>query len=212
MIQKLTKAYRDAGSQGGALAELAVSLPILTLVLIGAADLGRVWTETSRIENAAYAAAQYGSQSRSNSNDEAGMRQIVFTELGFDLVSDTTDGTQTEPARFGAGYNSGTSAEYYPTDPVETDPTNGDGDGTDGGYEKPSLARLPSDYDIDVTRYCECDDGSETPCEGSIACGIGGNRRTYVQVSVGVDFETLVDYPGIPREIALVREVRLRAR
>lgn len=211
MFNKITKAYKNAGSHGGAVAELAVSLPVLTLVLIGAADLGRVWTETSRIENAAYAGAQYGSQSRANTKDENGIREIIFTELGFDLSAAIDENSTAKNGAFSSGYTSGERVDYEQTDPVDTDPTNGDG-GTDGEYEQPSIERLPSDYDIDVTRYCECQDGTETDCDGGIACGVGGNRRTYIQVAIATEFETIVDYPGIPREVPLTREVRLRAR
>ena len=187
-MHKFIDKYRHAGSRGGALVELTVCLPILTLVLIGAADLGRVWTESSRVSTAAYAGAQYAAQSRDHTTDEDGIRQIVLNELGFPQFGDpeviAIDGTTTPAFTLGS-YEQGTDT---------------------------SLIREPGDYDIAISRYCECaSDNSSITCEGTNACLTGG-RKTYTQIRVGTTFETIIDYPGIPGEFDLTREVRLRAR
>jgi hypothetical protein len=195
-MHKFIDKYRLAGSRGGALVELTVCLPILTLVLIGSADLGRVWTESSRISTAAYAGAQYAAQSRDHTTDEDGIRQVVLNELGFPQFGDpdpvAVDGT-TSPAFTQGSYEGGSNE--VPTEPDYT-----------------PIIREPGDYDIDVSRYCECSsDSSETDCEGTNTC-ITGGRKTYTQIRVGTTFETIIDYPGIPGEFDLTREVRLRAR
>jgi hypothetical protein len=78
--------------------------------------------------------------------------------------------------------------------------------------DRTSLIREPGVYDIDVSRYCECSaDNSQTTCEGTNTC-IAGGRKTYTQIRVGMTFETIIDYPGIPGTFDLTREVRLRAR
>jgi len=198
-MHKFIDKYRRAGSRGGALVELTVWLPILTLVLIGSADLGRVWTESSRISTAAYAGAQYAAQSRDHTTDEDGIRQIVLNELGFPQFGDpdatAVDETITPAFTLGS-YQGDTGGE---TQPPTEEP------------DRTSLIREPGDYDIDVSRYCECSaDNSETDCDGANTCA--GGRKTYTQISVGMDFETIIDYPGIPAKFDLTREVRLRAR
>jgi Flp pilus assembly protein TadG len=199
-MHRIIDKYRVAGSRGGALVELTVCLPILTLVLVGTADLGRVWTESSRISTAAYAGAQYAAQSRDHTTDEDGIRQIVLNELGFPQFQDPNateaDGTTSPGFTLGA-YQEG----------------NGGGDTTPTAEpDESSLVRRPSDYDINVSRYCECSaDNSETTCEGTNTC-IASGRKTYTRIRVGMTFETIIDYPGIPGTFDLTREVRLRAR
>lgn len=58
------RARRDRrGEAGQALVELAISLPLLSLLLLGAAELGRVAYASIEVANAARSAAQYGAWS-----------------------------------------------------------------------------------------------------------------------------------------------------
>lgn len=64
------------------------------------------------------------------------------------------------------------------------------------------------DVDIESERYCECSDGDEVDCDDG--CDDGATPLMYVRVRVDKDFETLLEYPGVPAEINLAREVHLR--
>ena len=63
-----------ASSRGAALVELSISIFLLVLLLVGAADFARVYHHTIDLENAARAGAQYGAQSIGNSVDIDGMK------------------------------------------------------------------------------------------------------------------------------------------
>jgi Flp pilus assembly protein TadG len=58
---------------GSALVELAVSLPLLVLILVGTADFARVFYTAIELTNAARAGAQYGAYNPANSGDIPGM-------------------------------------------------------------------------------------------------------------------------------------------
>ena len=62
---------------------------------------------------------------------------------------------------------------------------------------------------ISVSSYCECEDGTSVDCDDK--CGVL-QPRTYVQVRVDKTFNTLFPYPGVPKEVTLVRQARCRAR
>lgn len=76
--------------RGAALAELAVALPILTLVMLGVVDFGRVWVQSSAVENAAYAGAAYGAQTISHADDTAGIYATVMADLNDSAVHEET--------------------------------------------------------------------------------------------------------------------------
>jgi len=57
--------------RGGSLVELAMMLPLFTLVLIGAVDFARAYYLATEVAGAAHAAAAYGSQ---NPTDTTGMQ------------------------------------------------------------------------------------------------------------------------------------------
>lgn len=59
------------GEQGASLVELALLLPLLSLLLVGAIDFGRAFYLEIEIAGAAHAAAMYGSQ---NPTDTTGMQ------------------------------------------------------------------------------------------------------------------------------------------
>ena len=62
------------GTEGGALVELAVSLPILVVILAGTVDFARVFNMSVSLQNAARAGAQYGAYSVANSGDTSTMQ------------------------------------------------------------------------------------------------------------------------------------------
>ncbi len=62
------------GDSGSALAEIAVVLPMLVLMLIGLIEVGRYGSYLIMTENAARAGAQYGAQNTITANDAAGMK------------------------------------------------------------------------------------------------------------------------------------------
>jgi hypothetical protein len=62
-----------------------------------------------------------------------------------------------------------------------------------------------------ATHSCACFDGSS---ETSLACTAGtcaNQLRVYVTVTTQTSFATIVDYPGIPHTLSIVRTARLRA-
>jgi Flp pilus assembly protein TadG len=81
---------RSKSQRGAALAELAVCLPLLTLVMLGVVDFGRAWVQSTAVENAAHAGAQYGSQTTSHAEDYAGIETVVRNDLAVSAVSEGT--------------------------------------------------------------------------------------------------------------------------
>lgn len=77
-----------------------------------------------------------------------------------------------------------------------------------------AIAGMGTDFDaskvaIDSARTCECADGSTVDCTTS--CG-GSSPRMFVRVRASKTFHTLFSYPGVPKQIALAREVQFRVR
>src|SRR5262245_55842814 len=64
---------RFRSDTGGALVELAVSMPLLALILIGTIDFARLFYMAIELTNAARAGAQFGARSIATSGDVAGM-------------------------------------------------------------------------------------------------------------------------------------------
>ena len=62
------------GESGSALAEIAVVLPMLVLLLIGLIEVGRFGSYLIMTENAARAGAQYGAQNTITADDPNGMK------------------------------------------------------------------------------------------------------------------------------------------
>ena len=76
------KAIRSpAGSESGsALAEMAIVLPLLVLVLIALIEVGRFGDYTVRAGNAARAGVQYGAQNSITALDTAGMQNAASSD------------------------------------------------------------------------------------------------------------------------------------
>ena len=58
----MSKAFapRACSARGASIVELAVALPVIVLLVIGAADFARVFYMAIELQNAARAGAQYG--------------------------------------------------------------------------------------------------------------------------------------------------------
>ena len=170
------------GQRGGAVAELAIAMPFIFMMMLGAVDFGRMWTVSTRVADAAYAAAAYGSQSTSKAQDTDGMRNVALHELGLDVSESTTT---KKGLVVGAASAPTTTAD---------------------------ATASVKDYDIAATRYCECEDHKSVDCNAGTCSAGSGNRRVYVRVRVGTTFLTVFDYPGIPHEVSITRQTEMRAR
>ena len=71
------------GERGGAAAELAMTIPFLTVLLVGGIDLGRAWSETIALNHAAQEGAQMGTVSVAATEDYDGIRAAVERSLAF---------------------------------------------------------------------------------------------------------------------------------
>jgi Flp pilus assembly protein TadG len=72
------------GESGQALVELAFTLPLLALLLLGAGEFARLAYAAIETSNAARAGVQYGAQNHVTASDYAGM-QIAATNDGSDV-------------------------------------------------------------------------------------------------------------------------------
>ena len=58
-------------------------------------------------------------------------------------------------------------------------------------------------------RYCQCSNGSSVSCTSGTCTG---SKRTYVSVTTGYTFNTLLRYPRIPSSITMSRQAVMRAK
>ncbi len=69
-------AKRRSRSKGQSIAELAISLPLLLLMMLGTIDLGRAYFDYIQMRNGAFEGARYGSQ---NPTDSTGIKNMVMS-------------------------------------------------------------------------------------------------------------------------------------
>ena len=98
---RLFRAHRDNES-GQALVELALTMPLLVLVLLGAAELARVAYTSIEVTDAAKAAVQTGGFSRSNAASSARVKAAAAAgapdiTLGTTNVTTFRASARTEP-------------------------------------------------------------------------------------------------------------------
>ena len=67
--------------RGAALVELAVALPLLAVIMVGAIDFGRAFRTAMIVTNAARAGALYGQHSQPNAGSTTGMRDAANAVL-----------------------------------------------------------------------------------------------------------------------------------
>jgi Flp pilus assembly protein TadG len=70
------------GEEGSALVELAISLPLLSLMLLGAAEFARLAYASIEVVNGAHAAAMYASSSLAASGDTGGITNAALADAG----------------------------------------------------------------------------------------------------------------------------------
>ena len=76
-----------------AFAELALTLPVLLALLVGAAEVARVSYASIEVSNAARAAAQYGAQNSTTAADTTGMQTAATNEASSVALGTTTVST-----------------------------------------------------------------------------------------------------------------------
>jgi Flp pilus assembly protein TadG len=92
--ERLTAISRRRGWRSGQSAvELGFALPVLVLMLVAAADFGRVFFVGIAVNNAARAGAQYGSQTVITAADIPGMKAAATTD-GSNIPSLTVTASQ----------------------------------------------------------------------------------------------------------------------
>ena len=90
------------GERGASLVEMAVVLPVLALLLIGAIDFGRVFYVSMALTNAARVGVQYGAQNQGTAVDLAGMRAAAIAAARPDVGTITAAATRTCSCNGGA--------------------------------------------------------------------------------------------------------------
>jgi Flp pilus assembly protein TadG len=71
---------RLTADSGQGLIELALTLPLLILILLGGAEFARFAWASIETANAARAGAQYGAQTNFTANDDAGMQTAALND------------------------------------------------------------------------------------------------------------------------------------
>ena len=71
---------RLTGDAGQSLVELALTLPLLILILLGAAEFARFAWASIETTNAARAGVQYGAQTHITASDNAGMQAAALND------------------------------------------------------------------------------------------------------------------------------------
>lgn len=77
---KFGKRISDGRESGQALLELALTLPLFVLILLGGAELARLAYAAIEVTNAAKAAVQYGDQNVGTATDVAGMTNAAIND------------------------------------------------------------------------------------------------------------------------------------
>lgn len=80
MMAPQPKHRKLRGDAGQALVELALVVPLLTLIFVGAAEVGRIAYASIEVNNAARAGVAYASQGHSQAADQPGITQAAISD------------------------------------------------------------------------------------------------------------------------------------
>jgi Flp pilus assembly protein TadG len=90
---------RSTSQRGAALVEMTVAMPVLLLVLVGAADFGRIFFSALAVTQAARAGAEFGAYSDANSSNADNIRAAALAAVASDLAVTITFPTAGGDAR-----------------------------------------------------------------------------------------------------------------
>lgn len=100
---------RLTGDSGQGLAELALTLPLLIIILLGGAEFARFAWASIETANAARAGAQYGAQTDITASDDAGMQTAALNDgvnlAGLTATSSHSCACSTAPTATGSCLN-----------------------------------------------------------------------------------------------------------
>jgi Flp pilus assembly protein TadG len=93
-LRKRTAVWRmprsGAGERGDALVEMAILLPLLTLLLLGAFEVALAVYTSIEVSSAALAGAQYGAQNSTNAGDTTGIQNAATADAANITLGATT--------------------------------------------------------------------------------------------------------------------------
>jgi Flp pilus assembly protein TadG len=98
MTTKILRSCRPSAEEGSALVELALSLPVLLLILLGAAEFARCAYAAIEVVNAAHAAAIYAASSAAASGDSGGITNAATADAGNLFGSNAISVTSVTPS------------------------------------------------------------------------------------------------------------------
>ena len=106
--------WRSGNQSGQALIEMAITLPVLVLLLLGAGEFARVAYAAIEISNAAKAAVEYGTQNSATMGDNpinypSGSGQLTAAENEAPGLNLTLTSSITTVCSDGSTYDSGTN-------------------------------------------------------------------------------------------------------
>ena len=72
----------NKNDEGQAVLELAIVMPLLVLLFLGAVEFGRLWYVDIEVTNAAQAGAAYGAQNHALASDVSGITRVAINDGG----------------------------------------------------------------------------------------------------------------------------------
>ena len=129
MAKRVFEILRSVGStrrnqQGTALVELALSLSVMILIMLGIVEFGRVIYTAIEVSNAAHAAVQYGASSSAASADTTGITNAAMADAanvsGLSVTSVSTSCTCANTAYTPSSCSDNTTCRSNGTALVET--------------------------------------------------------------------------------------------
>jgi Flp pilus assembly protein TadG len=91
----MIKAHDDQSESGSAMVELAFTLPVFLLLILGTAEIANIGWASVQLNNAVHAGAQFGSQSRANAAQIAFIESATQNEAPRLTITFPTDPSQT---------------------------------------------------------------------------------------------------------------------
>jgi Flp pilus assembly protein TadG len=92
---------RNDEERGSVLTEMAVCIPVVLVILLGAVDFGRAWVHANATANAAHAGAQFGAQNIAHAGNTPVIEDVVMRDLkASSMMKSIADGDSSSAASF----------------------------------------------------------------------------------------------------------------